>query len=405
VEPETGLTEKPGGKKQTQAKGDSDVSDNSKTVDFGGLPEGVRNQTTADITRGIPNGLPGDISNETFDNGDGTLEPVLYRQTLYPTPDENTGEALGKIPNETSGQNPDETLTQTLGGSSDDPQAFYDLSEAQARQDAYERSLRELLPTTPEEVKAYRRSLDARDEALSDSPPDSMRTRTVRVRLEPGFIPPLVELTPNLVTAMVFTDSTGRPWPVTASVLGSGSLYTSELLSGEPANRIIVAPLGNHGHSNLIVTLVEKDIPVVIRLKTASALKSGRQVDSLIVFQVQERGPEALPETLKDDFPTVADDILYSILDNLTPTGGKVLKANPGLDGDVYTQLGQSIYLRTKHALLWPAPRARVSGPGGVMVYEIAPVSSILLSRDDGVLSVSLEDAVVDPVGSWGAGH
>ncbi|MDR1486763.1 MAG: DotH/IcmK family type IV secretion protein, partial [Deltaproteobacteria bacterium] len=277
--------------------------------------------------------------------------------------------------------------------------------EAQAQQDAYERSLKELLPTSPEQVKAYRRSLDARQEALSDAPPDALRTRTVRVRLEPGFLPPLVELTPNLVTAMVFTDSTGSPWPVTSSVLGSGSLYTSEILTGEPANRIIVAPLGNHGNSNLIVTFAKKDIPLVIRLKTASALNSERQVDSLIVFQLQERGPQALPETLEDDYPSVTDDILYSILDGLTPAGGRVLQPAPQLDGEIYTQLGEAIYLRTKHTLLWPAPRARVSGPGGLSVYEISPVSSILLSRQDGVVTIALEDAVVDPIGSWGVGR
>ncbi|MDR3135649.1 MAG: DotH/IcmK family type IV secretion protein, partial [Deltaproteobacteria bacterium] len=260
------------------------------------------------------------------------------------------------------------------------------------RKAAYEQALEALLPSSPDEVRAYRRSLDAREEAMADWAPSALRSRTERVRLEPGFNPPLVELSPNLVTALVFTDSTGSPWPVVTTVLGSGNLFSAQLLEGQAANQVIVAPLSSHGHSNLVVSLKGKDIPLIARLSVNSAVSPDRQLDGLIIFQVQESGPLATPMAGLDHRPASAvDDLLYQMLDGITPEGSKAIKADPALEGESFTQIGPKIYLRTTRGLLWPAPIARVSGPGGVAVYEIPAVSSVMLHDADEALTVFLQ--------------
>ncbi|MDR0354860.1 MAG: DotH/IcmK family type IV secretion protein [Deltaproteobacteria bacterium] len=264
------------------------------------------------------------------------------------------------------------------------------LKVSQAHQLAYEKSLEILLPASPDEVRTYRQSLDAREEALSDSSPGTMRSRTERVRLEPGFKPPVVELTPNLVTALVFTDSTGRPWPVAASVLGSGALFTAQALEGAD-NQIIVSALSNHAHSNLVVSLEGKDIPLMAHLTTTSAVKPRRELDGLIIFQIQEPGPKASLSGQAEPLPaSVVDDLLYAFLDGLEPQGSRPVEARPSLDGERFSQVGERLYLRTRRGLLWPAPQARVSGPGGVTVYEIQAVPSILLSDGEEVMTVDL---------------
>jgi intracellular multiplication protein IcmK len=218
-----------------------------------------------------------------------------------------------------------------------------------------------------------------------------MRTRTQRVRLEPGFKPPLVELTPNLVTALVFTDSTGQPWPIVNSVLGSGALFRTEVLEVEKGNQIIISPLSNHGHSNLVVTLKDNDIPMVIRLATASALKSGREVDTLIIFQVAGNGPSALTTGELPRLPIPVNDSIYAVLDGLVPPGGRLLETSPAPEGERAIESGGSIYLRTGRSLLWPAPRARVAGPGRVWVYELPMVSVVLLSSGGEVGELTIE--------------
>lgn len=260
-------------------------------------------------------------------------------------------------------------------------------------QGAYERSLAILLPASPEEVRSYRQSQDERAEALADPPPAAMRSRTERVWLEPGASPPLVELSPNLVTALVFTDSTGQPWPVAATVLGSGALFSAQLLEGEPANQVIVSPLAGHGHSNLVVGLKGKDVPLVARLSTSPAARPGRRLDGLVVFQVQEPGPLALPGAPEaPGAGSVVGDVLYGLLDGLEPEGARPVEAEPALEGETFLRSGDSLYLRTRRRLMWPAHTAMVSGPGGVAVYELPPVPSVLVRDSRGVSAVTLGD-------------
>jgi intracellular multiplication protein IcmK len=263
------------------------------------------------------------------------------------------------------------------------------LAEAE-RQAAYQRSLSELIPVSPDEIRDFRQKLDERDEALADSPPRALRTRTVRLSLSPGFQPPVVALTPNLVTALVFLDSSGSAWPVTSSVLGSGSLYRAEILKNDSDNRVIVSPQSAHGNSNLIITLQNHEIPLVIRLATKSGVRADRDADGLIIFQVQGRGPKAGPTETGAASGGPVDSLLYSVLDGVVPSGAAVLKAEPEAEGTTFLAAGGTLYVRTRHSLLWPGFSARVSGPGGWTVYEAPFQSPVLIGLENEIVRAAL---------------
>jgi intracellular multiplication protein IcmK len=265
------------------------------------------------------------------------------------------------------------------------------MDEEAQRQDAFQRSLQELLPVSPEQIKTFRAKVDERDEALSDSPPEAIRTRTLSLGLSPGFTPPEVALTPNLVTALVFLDSSGSPWPVTSSVLGSGDLYRADVLKNDNDNRVVISPLTTHGNSNLIVTLQGHEIPLVIRLVTRSGIDPLRKVDGLIIFQVQGRGPKAGPELTKSPVASPLDPLLYDVLDGIPPQGSKTLAAKPGVPDSSFMAVGETLYVRTRHSLLWPGHRARVTGPGGWVVFEAPFASPILMGLDDEIVRVALD--------------
>jgi hypothetical protein len=316
------------------------------------------------------------------------------KSAAAPVPDEAARPDAPLDPEELARRSEAEFLTALYEGGAEagDEGEAGDEDEDEGRRRAFERSLEALLPTSPEEVKRYRLRVDEREEAMADPGPAAMRSRTERVRLEPGFRPPLVELTPNLVTALVFTDSTGAAWPVESMVLGSGALFSAQLLEGQPANRIVVSPLTNHGHSNLVVSLKGRDIPLMTRLATSSAARPDRELDGLIIFQIQAHGPMAGPEALAGpETGGPVDEILYSILDGVVPPEGETVEAEPALEGESFVKVGGSVYLRTLRALLWPAPRARASGPGGLTVYEFEAAPSVMLSSREEVATVLLK--------------
>jgi intracellular multiplication protein IcmK len=266
-----------------------------------------------------------------------------------------------------------------------------DEDRARARQEAYRRSLDELMPASPEEIRELRERADSRERAMADPPPGAIRTRTVSLSLEPGFRPPEVTLTPNLVTALVFLDSSGSPWPVSASVLGSGELFSAEVIADGARNRVVLSPAGSHGSSNLVLALEGHDIPLVIRIDTHSAAEAGgRNVDGLIIYQIAGRGPNAAPELTSSPAAPPVSPELYGILDGIRPEGSTTLVSDPPLDGTEFIRFGASLYVRTRHALVWPATRARVSGAGGLTVYEAPMEGSALINVGEEIRRVTL---------------
>jgi intracellular multiplication protein IcmK len=261
---------------------------------------------------------------------------------------------------------------------------------ARARQEAYESSLRELLPASPDEIRMLRERADSREKAMADPPPGAIRTRTVSLSLEPGFTPPAVTLTPNLVTALVFLDSSGSPWPVSASVLGSSELFSAEVILDGSRNRVVLSPSGSHGSSNLVLALEGHDIPVVLRLETRSAAERGRSVDGLVIYQVRGRGPNAAPELTSSPAPPPVTADLYGVLDGIWPEGSAILKSDPPVEETDFVKAGPTLYVRTRHALVWPASRARVSGAGGWTVFEAPLEGTALLNVGEGIRRVTL---------------
>ncbi|MDR2350535.1 MAG: DotH/IcmK family type IV secretion protein [Deltaproteobacteria bacterium] len=276
------------------------------------------------------------------------------------------------------------------GHSGADPEPVGDPVE-KAHREAYKKSLAELLPVTPEEIRTYREESDKRDRALTDAPPGKLRTRTVRLSPDPGFMPPTVELTPNLVTALVFLDSTGMPWPLSSSVLGSGALYGAEVLEGEKRNAMTISPLTQHGNSNLIVTLEGLDIPLVLRLETKPGLDGKRDVDGLVMVQVRARGPEALPFLSENALDAPVSDLLYAFLDGLSPEGTIPLRFSPDYPDTTLAKNGPSFFLRTRASLMWPRHKASVAGAGGFKVYEIPPTPRLLVKTGEDITGLRVE--------------
>lgn len=261
--------------------------------------------------------------------------------------------------------------------------------EAQA---IFEESLNLMMPLTDEQIQEYREHSDKRERALLPVSP-SLNSRTVRVSLEPGLSPVKVFTTANIATSLVFHDVTGQPWAIT-SVTNGGSNFFQILRPELPdGNLLNVMPMQDYGSSTIIVTLAEKDVPLVIRLEADSVRSPERKADALVLFQLAHHGPNAHIPVIADIKEIVTSDML-AFLDRVPPEDAVRVRLSSPQEKLVIWKHNNKHYIRTSDTLVWPAWSAVVNGAGGVKCYETPLTPRIMLSVDGTMQSIAFENTL-----------
>ena len=252
--------------------------------------------------------------------------------------------------------------------------------KARDAQALFEESLRQMMPLDQGQIQEYRLRSDERDRALLPVSP-TLNTRTVRVTLEPGRSPVPVYTTANIATSLVFHDSTGQPWPIT-SVTNGGPSHFQVLRPELPdGNLLNVMPTQGYATSTIVVTLENRDIPLVIRLESDSVRAPERKADALVLFQLAHHGPKATLPIIKDIKET-ADSSMLAFLDRVPPEKAARVRVEPGSDDILVWNYNGKHYLRTTHTLMWPAWTAVVNGAGNIKCYEVPVTSRLMLSKN-----------------------
>ena len=247
---------------------------------------------------------------------------------------------------------PPEKQNTVLGQT--EKKAAQDTADKKARdaQALFEESLRQMMPLDENQIQEYRSRSDERDRALLPVSP-TLNTRTVRVTLEPGRSPVPVFTTANIATSLVFHDSTGQPWPVTSVTNGGPSFFQVLRPELPDGNLLNVMPTQGYATSTFVVTLQDRDIPLVIRLESDSVRAPRRKADALVLFQLAHHGPKAALPIIRD--------------------------------------INGKHYLRTTHTLMWPAWTAVINGAGNTKCYEIPVTSRLMLSRNGQIQTIRLQ--------------
>ena len=258
-------------------------------------------------------------------------------------------------------------------------------------QKLFQESLRQMLPLGGEQIKEYRSRSDEKEKALQPAPP-TLRSRTVRVSLEPGQSPVCVRTTANIATALIFHDSTGQPWPVT-SVTNGGPQQFQVLRPELPEGNLLnVMPLQAYASANLVVTLAKFDLPLMISLKSDSVRSTERIADSMVLFQLAHQGPNAQAPLTKDIKETVNSEML-SFLDHVPPAEAVRIRTSPPDRELTIWRYNGAHYVRTTHTVMWPAWTSVVNGAGDIKCYELPLTPRISLSKNGKVKTVRVEDA------------
>lgn len=258
-------------------------------------------------------------------------------------------------------------------------------NSAQAkRQAAFELLLDQALPLSPDQIKELRRLYDLAEEARFTTPkaPPTPISSSTRVNLEPGNTPPLIRLSAGFVSSLVFTDSTGSPWPIASYGIGDPQAFNIQW--DQVSNTLFVQSLKIYAHGNLAVRLKDLSTPIMLTLVSGQS-----QVDYRIDLQVAGRGPQATAPIIAETItPAQVNPMLISFLDGVPPAGS--IKLDAGRYGDAWT-FKNKLYFRTKLKLLSPAWSATVSSPDGTHVYEMMKTPLILATDEGKTVNIQLK--------------
>jgi intracellular multiplication protein IcmK len=246
----------------------------------------------------------------------------------------------------------------------------------------FQKSVDDLLPFSPAERATLRKRLQEQQNAVESVLPAQINTGTRRLKLQPGTPPPQISLAQGYVSSIALYDSSGAPWPLTSVVTGNTDILRVEKPDGlEPGHILILEALRDVGNTNLVITLKKYDLPVTMSISIEPSTAKQRTTDALISFLADRRGPLASEqEIISTGEASPVDDILLSFLDGVPPAQAKklTLQANEGsLEA---WSLGESIYMRTRDTLLWPAYIRRTNGSGDIRVYEVPDVPEVVVS-------------------------
>lgn len=242
-------------------------------------------------------------------------------------------------------------------------------------------------PMSPQQIEEYQRLLDEmkRASAAKLKPRAVPESSRVPISLAPGRAPHVLRLSSDMVSTVIFTDSTGAPWPIVAVIAGAKGQLDIKRDEKRAPHIFTVSPLETYVATNLSVWLENATVPIVM-----SVVGQQRLVDFMLEMAVQARGPNAKAPTV--DY-ALNNELISAeqneILNGLTPQGAIELKVIGG-DARAWV-IGNKMMLRTMMMLRAPTARRVFSGADGSKVYELphTPVVNMVSEGRTITLSIS----------------
>ena len=246
----------------------------------------------------------------------------------------------------------------------------------------FENELLKKLPMDPDHIKEFKKRLEATTKAMRSAPPKQIITKTRKLNLEPGGKPPKIILNPHFVTGVSFFDSTGEPWPITSLSGGNKDWFSVERPKNlKPGNYMTISPIATFANSNVLLTLQDWNLPVMVLLET-SDVKKNSYSDGNIAFMANRRGPAAKKPIIAPPMPSPITDELLAFLDAVPPEQAVYMKNTSHKEGVDLWEYKEKLYLRTAHHLIWPAWDGTVKGINGITLYTLPIVNSLIISEN-----------------------
>lgn len=250
--------------------------------------------------------------------------------------------------------------------------------------EAFKGLVRQLFPLTPEQTIRLKQLYETSEFAQSSpvgTPPKPTATSQI-VNLSPGTTPPVIRLLQGFVSSLVFLDSTGAPWPITAYDLGDPSGFNIQW--DKSSNTLMIQALKLYHYGNLAVRLKGLNTPVMLTL-----IPGQKAVDYRVDLRIQGYGPNANILPIGEGLPPSASDVLLHILDGVPPPGSQRLIVSGG-DARAWA-LNDKLYVRTTLTILSPGWTASMTSADGMHAYEMPKAPVLLVSWHGKVMQLKIE--------------
>lgn len=249
---------------------------------------------------------------------------------------------------------------------------------------AFDEVTEQLFPLTPEQIIRIKQQYHTQEFAKTATPgtPPKPTATSQFVNLSPGSTPPVIRLSQGFVSSLVFLDSTGAPWPISAYDLGDPSAFNIQW--DKTSNTLIIQSNNLYTYGNLAVRLKGLNTPVMLTL-----IPGQKAVDYRVDLRVQGYGPNAKSMPMDNGLPPSASDILLHVLDGVPPAGSTRLTVSGG-DARVW-MLNGKMFVRTNLTILSPGWLGSMTSADGMHAYEMQKSPVLLVSWHGKVMQLKVE--------------
>ncbi|GGI89914.1 DotH/IcmK family type IV secretion protein [Legionella impletisoli] len=249
---------------------------------------------------------------------------------------------------------------------------------------AYEGMTQQLFPLSPEEIIRLKQMYHTNEyakESPAGTPPKPTATSQM-VNLSPGSTPPVIRLAQGFVSSLVFLDSTGAPWPISAYDLGDPAAFNIQW--DKTSNTLMIQSTKLYTYGNLAVRLIGLNTPVMLTL-----IPGQKAVDYRVDLRIQGYGPNAKTASVEIGLPPSANDVLLHVLDGVPPPGSTRLTVSGG-DARAWL-LHEKMYVRTNLTILSPGWIGSMTSADGMHAYEMQKSPVLLVSWHGKVMQLKVE--------------
>jgi intracellular multiplication protein IcmK len=242
----------------------------------------------------------------------------------------------------------------------------------------------QMFPLTPEQIIRIKQLYHTSEYAKASTPgtPPKPTATSQLVNLSPGSTPPVIRLSQGFVSSLVFLDSTGAPWPISAYDLGDPLAFNIQW--DKVSNTLMIQAKKLYTYGNLAVRLRGLNTPVMLTL-----IPGQKAVDYRVDLRVQGYGPNAKNLPMDNGLPPSASNLLLHVLDGVPPPGSARLTVS---GGQARAWLFNSkMYVRTNLTILSPGWLGSMTSADGMHAYEMQKSPVLLVSWHGKVMQLKVE--------------
>lgn len=281
--------------------------------------------------------------------------------------------------------NPSSSPSRIPNTTADDAKTVPSQSDKESINDmAFDGVSEQLFPLTPEQIIRIKQQYHTSEYAKASTPgtPPKPTATSQLVNLSPGSTPPVIRLSQGFVSSLVFLDSTGSPWPISAYDLGDPLAFNIQW--DKISNTLMIQAKKLYTYGNLAVRLRGLNTPVMLTL-----IPGQKAVDYRVDLRVQGYGPNAKNLPMDNGLPPSASNLLLHVLDGVPPPGSARLTVS---GGDARAWLFNSkMYVRTNLTILSPGWLGSMTSADGMHAYEMQKSPVLLVSWHGKVMQLKVE--------------